>query len=585
MTTNQGLFFGNLQEVWSTLGKDPVVRITALLLAGIISPLIIPIVSQERLPDFTEFYAEIVLLGACVLAFQYRLREIEDWEERQFWNLMTGAFAVLLVNKLFVWFLRDEAWVLTTDLTSDFFFLMAYVLILLAITARPHLKPGWTKGSVRYLIESVGRMVFASALLVYFVLIPGHLNQEAYWTYVPSLLMFVVLDVFLLFTLIQQRRMSTTGRWQKIYGVLIWAIGFWTVVDSVECLMFLEVFPYRGPGSVLDIIWFLPAPLFVVAARLRHHPFTLRQSDASRAIQVESSGTLGIFRVPFVVYAFAFPAVHFLLYQLGFLDLHSRTAREMLVLVCLLLFGTLAVAYEKLLKTDRQRALERLGLYQGRLRALVSELSLAEEEERRRVAVELDDRIGKSLALSKIKLRTFGAMLSSRDQSPLFEEINELVEQVIQDTRSLVFELSPPVVQDLEFESAIKWLTEGISHRFGISCQFECDQKPKPLTGDARVILFQFVRELLANVAKHAQASRAMVSLRRENGEVRVCVEDDGVGFDTSKIRSGPPPTRRFGLFIIRERLKLLGGRLLLESGPEKGTRATIVVPLQVASA
>jgi signal transduction histidine kinase len=100
------------------------------------------------------------------------------------------------------------------------------------------------------------------------------------------------------------------------------------------------------------------------------------------------------------------------------------------------------------------------------------------------------------------------------------------------------------------------------------------------LGDDLRAVLFEAVRELLYNVVKHAQARGATVSLRREGGEIRVMVEDDGVGFARDSAASRQARGGGFGLFNVRERLAHFGGRLQVESAPGRGTCVTLVAPL-----
>jgi signal transduction histidine kinase len=207
-------------------------------------------------------------------------------------------------------------------------------------------------------------------------------------------------------------------------------------------------------------------------------------------------------------------------------------------------------------------------------------LSLAEERLRRRIATDIHDHIGQNLAISKIKLESLAESMSSPELAEALEEIHNLVAQAIGSTRSLTFELSPPVLYELGFEAAVEWLVRQMRERHGLSTEFKGDGKAKPLDNDVRVLLFQAVRELLVNVAKHAKAHNVEVSTRRVGDEIRVNVEDDGVGFDISKIGTHGYKTDGFGLFSIRERLGHIGGHLNVESKPGHGTRVTLVAPI-----
>ena len=234
--------------------------------------------------------------------------------------------------------------------------------------------------------------------------------------------------------------------------------------------------------------------------------------------------------------------------------------------------------------TERKQAEEKLHEYQKRLRSSASETSLAEERERRRIAVGLHDDIIQELALSRIKLGNLSNSPHLRSTpGPLHDEIreiNEIVEKVIEETRSLVFELSPPILYELGFRPALEWLADRMRDHHGIVCRVRDDERPKPLDNDVMIVLFQAVRELLNNVAKHAKARRVEISLRRENDRIQIHVKDNGVGFDTSVIGVHVSQTGGFGLFSIRERLRLFAGQLAIESAPGCGTRITLEAPL-----
>jgi PAS domain S-box-containing protein len=230
--------------------------------------------------------------------------------------------------------------------------------------------------------------------------------------------------------------------------------------------------------------------------------------------------------------------------------------------------------------TERKQAERKLHRYQERLRTLASEMSLSEERERRRIAADLHDRTVQNLALSRIKTGALRKSLSSEEGSTILTEIQALIDQTIRDTRSLVFELSPPVLYELGFEPAIEWLTEQMEARHGVTCVVLSDKRPKPLDKDLEVVLFQAVRELLANVGKHAKATRVKVELSRKEDSVHISVGDNGIGFDVNSIGGWGNELGGFGLFSVRERLLLLGGRLEISSAPGSGTKITLVAPL-----
>jgi signal transduction histidine kinase len=227
---------------------------------------------------------------------------------------------------------------------------------------------------------------------------------------------------------------------------------------------------------------------------------------------------------------------------------------------------------------DRKSVEEQVLSYQEQLQTLASELALSEERERRRIATNLHDRIGQTLAFARLKLAGIGA----RGAAEEVEKLRELIDQAISDTRSLTFELSPPVLYELGLVPALEWLVRKIGKEHPIRIRFQDDGQPKPLDENVRVVLFQAVRELLVNVVKHADAAHVEVVLRRDADALRIVIEDDGSGFDLAKLQARPEGTRTFGLFNVRERLEYLGGRVKIRSEPRRGTRVTLIAPLRI---
>jgi len=231
--------------------------------------------------------------------------------------------------------------------------------------------------------------------------------------------------------------------------------------------------------------------------------------------------------------------------------------------------------------SERKRAEADLLNYQAQLRSLAARLSLSEEQERRRIASELHDRIGTSLSLCKIKLEGLPETAFSERLAEEHAKIRDIIDQAIQDARSLTLELSPPVLYELGLNAGLEWLADQVRERHGLVVDLEDDGRPLALDDHVRGVLFRAVRELLINIAKHARTDRAAVSIRREGKTVGIAVADQGRGFDASAFGDGFSRTGGFGLFSIKERLGHLGGRLLIESSPGRGTRVTLTAPLK----
>ena len=219
-----------------------------------------------------------------------------------------------------------------------------------------------------------------------------------------------------------------------------------------------------------------------------------------------------------------------------------------------------------------------LSTHQEHLQSLASELTLAEERERRNLALSLHDRIGQGLAVARLKIETMKHLLPAEHQSRL-DDLSALIKQIVADTRSLTFEISPPILYELGLGQAVIWLGEHVTQQSGLRVEVRCGQELLDLTDGSRVMLFRSIQELLNNTVKHARASRVTVSLQNDGGEVSALVEDDGVGFDAASRSVYPSAAGGFGLFSIRERIGHLGGHMTIESRPGKGTRIRISVP------
>ncbi len=231
--------------------------------------------------------------------------------------------------------------------------------------------------------------------------------------------------------------------------------------------------------------------------------------------------------------------------------------------------------------TERKEAEENLRVYQRKLKAIASELALAEERERRRIAADLHDHACQSLALSKMRLQDMLEHETPGDMKAL-QSICSALNTTIESVRDLTFDLSSPTLYKFGLEAALEELLQDkLRGEHRIPYRFSDDGQPKPLSQDMLVLLFQSVRELLINVIKHAQAHEVALDIRRETECIRITVTDDGIGFEVDSVLSSPSRGRSVGLFNIRERLDYIGGTLSIDSNPGRGTRFTLIAPLK----
>lgn len=229
---------------------------------------------------------------------------------------------------------------------------------------------------------------------------------------------------------------------------------------------------------------------------------------------------------------------------------------------------------------ERKKAEEMLLSYQEQLSALAVELSLSEERERRRFATELHDQLGQNLTFVKMRLDDISSRATSTSCARPIEAVGELVEEIIQNVRSLTFQVCPPLLYEIGLESALEWLGEEFHDKYGLHVEIENDGKNKPLTIEIRTAIFHIVRELLVNVVKHAQTSRVSVALGQMDTMIRIEVSDAGCGFDLARTDKGTERPSGFGLFNIRQRMVHLGGSMRVESAPGHGTRIVLQAPL-----
>lgn len=231
--------------------------------------------------------------------------------------------------------------------------------------------------------------------------------------------------------------------------------------------------------------------------------------------------------------------------------------------------------------TDRKKADEKLLSYQKQLRSLASELSLVEERQRRCIATELSDYVGRTLSFCKNKLEIMSQSVGQENLKASASEIIDLIEQTVEYTKTLTFELGTPLLYEEGLESALKWLGYQFQKQLGLVFRFEDDLKPKPLSDETAVLLYQAVRELMINVSRHAKAHNITLSIQRDYKRVLIDVKDDGIGFDVSQIDPHSSKSSGFGLFTIHERLKYLGGHFKIDSAPGSGTHAVLIAPLK----
>lgn len=212
------------------------------------------------------------------------------------------------------------------------------------------------------------------------------------------------------------------------------------------------------------------------------------------------------------------------------------------------------------------------------LRQLAQKVVSIQEEERRRVARELHDEAGQALTVLKISLGLIhdGLPAELADIRQSVDEAVDLTGETMESIRLLAHDLRPAELEHVGLSGTLEGLCRDFTHRTQLPVRYEGAELPR-LSEPISICLYRVVQEALTNIAKHADARQAMVSIYHDNDIIHLTVVDDGRGFE------GHPPsplTKGIGLSGMRERLEMFGGQLEIESGNGSGTRLLVQVPL-----
>ncbi len=217
-----------------------------------------------------------------------------------------------------------------------------------------------------------------------------------------------------------------------------------------------------------------------------------------------------------------------------------------------------------------------------RLAALSARVTQAQEEDRARIARELHDGLGQALTAVKMDLSAAGRQLGPDASATRGRVVDarKLIDESLRELRRLVFDLRPPALDNLGLAAALQSYARDWQNRTGIPVTVEAERYEPRLPFETETALYRIGQEALTNVAKHAEASRAVVRLERDEERAGVVVEDDGVGFDVAASTQSENGSVGVGLLSMEQRAAELGGSFHVESTPGQGTTVRVSVPL-----
>ncbi len=219
-----------------------------------------------------------------------------------------------------------------------------------------------------------------------------------------------------------------------------------------------------------------------------------------------------------------------------------------------------------------------------RLRALADRLGRVEQRERKQLAKTLHDNIQPMIVSARMHLWELKRTNKELHSLDTVDKVEHILEEALASLRSLTVDLSPPVLKSEGLAGALSWLSSRMKTQHELSVILYADRTVEPESEETTVLVFDCVKELLFNVVKHSGVTAADVAVSGTPGEsLRVVVSDQGRGFDRDAVRKQNPREMTFGLFSIQERLAYIGGEMVVETEPGRGTKITVVVPAAAA--
>jgi signal transduction histidine kinase len=245
------------------------------------------------------------------------------------------------------------------------------------------------------------------------------------------------------------------------------------------------------------------------------------------------------------------------------------------------------IARQLALSIENARLTWRTHRHERLLADLLDQVVDAQEDERQRIARELHDATGQSLTAISLGLRGIGRLVEAQTPTVATQlrEIETYSTGALAELRRIIADLRPPQLDDLGLAAALRWYTQAFEQRRQITTEFILEGEPVRLPAETETVLFRITQEALTNIAKHANATQATITLAMNPTQVAVTIEDNGAGFAAEAMLNGERQvTSGWGLLGIRERTRLLGGLCTIQSRPGEGSRIHVQIPLEEKS-
>lgn len=525
-------------------------------------------------PDFQNvFYQVIGVVGAVAVLVGVRLHRPSRPGP---WYLLAGALVLLVLGDM-LWTVFDAVGIEPFPSVADVLYLTSYPVLAVALfkLRRPE-----SRSRDRALLIEAAIITTGVALLMWepFIESPA---TDASLTVLERLvsLAYPLADVLLVAVLVR----VAVGAWSRAPAFSLLAASMMTMLVADLVFVPLVANGSYDTGHIVEVGW-LAMYLLVGAAALDPSMAAPPQPVTAPAVGM-SRARLGFLAVATLLA----PAV------LAAAALRGDVEHVLLISSVSALLFLLVLARMRLLVREVVSKAEALDVQGQELRLTVEDLRRLEaereqllertlraaEEERVRIAADLHDGPIQRLAMMTYELERIrrGVERDEVDPSEAFDRAQELLSKEVQGLRGLMSSLRPPALDEQGLEGALRDHAAAFEKRTRIDCvvDAELDRRPEP---DVETVLYRVAQEALANVAKHARASRVWVDLRRRNGALELAVRDDGVGFEVDStpelIRDG-----HFGLVAMREQVHMAGGEYEISSRPGMGT--TVWAAFEVA--